>query len=99
MINFYIKNFILTMNKIEKNVHQIKAIFENLEDIYEKRKLQFKRNKRKYLFRLPKFILIRHILVFLGENEIMNFSLICKPIHELVFSPFSYKVLLSHRRL
>lgn len=53
--------------------------------------------KTLFLSKLPKLIILTHILPYLTENEILKFAGVCRTIKALIYSPMGLKVLLCAR--
>lgn len=54
-------------------------------------------NKKQPVFRLPKHLFIKNVLVFLEDRDIINLSHSCKFFSIIIFNPFTLRMLLALR--
>lgn len=67
-------------------------------DLKFKNKESFARtNKRSFLLKLPRVILLQNVFLFLTDDDIVTTSSVCQALRQAVYSPFGWK-LLSYTR-
>ena len=54
-------------------------------------------NQQQPIFKIPKYIILKNILPFLEDDEIVPFALVCKTFRTIVFSPIGLEILLAAR--
>ena len=54
-------------------------------------------NQQQPIFRIPKYIILKNILPYFEDEEIIPFALVCKVFKTIVFSPIGFEILLASR--
>ena len=54
-------------------------------------------NQQQAIFKIPKYLILKNILPYLEDEDILPFALTCKLFKTIVFSPLGFEILLASR--
>ena len=86
------------MNLCQSEIFNLQDCLEQLRERAADQIEASEKNEKQAIFRIPKLFLIRHIFIFLEENEIIRLTGVCKAFQAVIYSPISFKVLMSYRQ-
>ena len=95
---------IFVLNTVEINTKINSQNFPHMSDQIEQLRAKYEyiyivreQNKKQAIFRVPKHVFIKNVLIYLEDGDLMKLSITCKFFSLMIFNPFTLRILLAVR--